>query len=109
MFERRDWRERVVDYAHARRLELTACPVSFDVVLATASSRNEELRLWVRENLRNGVMLRTAQAEHIADGRSVKDTARITGVSMDYVVYTLTRLEEEEAAIADFYIGNGAA
>jgi hypothetical protein len=108
MFERRDWRTQVIDYAHARRLELTACPVSFEVIRATASSRNELLRRWVGENLRRGVMLRTAQAEHILNGQSVQDTARITGVSVDYVLYSLTRLEEEDAAVIEFYTRNGS-
>jgi hypothetical protein len=109
MFERREWRDHVVDYAHARRLELTACPVSFDVVLATASVTNAALVGWVRENLRNAVMLRTAQAELIASGVSLRDTARRTGVSESFVLFTLTRLEEEDREVEAFYAQNGGS
>ena len=105
MFERGDWRNRVVDYAHSRRLELTACPVSFEVVLATASTTNVSLVGWVRENLRNGVMLRTAQAELISMGKSLRETARLTGTSESFVLFTLTRLEEEDREVEAFYNG----
>jgi hypothetical protein len=108
MFERRDWRSRVVDYAHARRLELTACPVSFDVVLATATITNAALVGWVRENLRHGVMLRSAQAELIGMGVSLRETARRTGTTESFVLFTLTRLEEEEREVEAFYSRNGA-
>jgi hypothetical protein len=108
-FERRDWRSNVVDYAYSRRLELSACPVSFELVLASAAITNAALVGWVRENLRNGVMLRTAQAELIAMGVSLRDTARRTGTTETYVLFTLTRLEEEEREIEAFYLGNGAS
>lgn len=108
-FQRRDWRSNVGDYAHSRRLELSACPVSFDVVLATASVSNAALVGWVRENLRSGVMLRTAQAELIAHGVPLRDTARRTGTTESFVLFTLTRLEEEDREVEAFYSQNGAS
>lgn len=108
-FERRDWRSQVVDYAHARRLELTACPVSFEIVLTTANLSNAALAGWVRENLRNAVMLRTAQAELIAMGVSLRETARRTGTTESFVLFTLTRLEDEEREVEAFYARNGAS
>jgi len=105
MFERGDWRNRVVDYAHSRRLEHPAGPVTLVGGPPPATPTNVSLVGWVRENLRNGVMLRTAQAELISMGKSLRETARLTGTSESFVLFTLTRLEEEDREVEAFYNG----
>jgi hypothetical protein len=112
MTTQRDWHSYVRDYAFDRRL--IGCPLSVDEALATADIPNATLIAWCRESLAAGVMLRTSQAEHIAAGRSLAETARITlgftGERGAVAVLTqLTRLEEDEAAITDFYFEDGSA
>jgi hypothetical protein len=104
------WRSHVRDRALDQRL--VACPLSVHEALATAALPNATLIAWCRESLAAGVMLRTSQAEHIAAGRSLAETARITlgftGERGAVAVLTqLTRLEEDEAVITDFYFGDG--
>jgi hypothetical protein len=99
------WRSYVRDRALDQRL--AACPLSVGEALATADVPNTTLIAWCRESLAAGVMLRTSQAEHIAAGRSLANTARITGITAAGVLAELTRLEEDEAVITDFYFGDG--
>jgi hypothetical protein len=96
-----DWRVHVRDYALDQRL--IGCPISADEALATASVPNVALTAWCRESLAAGVMLQTSQAEHIREGRSLEETARITGISVEGVLAELTRLEEEESEVTAFY------
>src|SRR5262245_22485776 len=107
------WRTRFAHASLAQRLAESGCPVSFAVALETANEQRGPLTEWARLSLAEGVMLRTAQAELIAHGSSLEQTARLTlgGKEPDlvFVLYTLTRLEiEERPRVGEFYNGTGS-
>lgn len=98
----RSWRE-LFRHAHlAGDLAMYGCPVSLRHAVDTAYESPSPLQTWVRADLASGEMLRTAQAEHVASGRSLVETAQITldGGSPDArifeVIQILTRREIDE-------------
>lgn len=101
--ERRAWRENVRDTALSYRLEAAGCPIPLQQILAERSMRGGLLMQWVRSSLDAGVTLRSAQAEHIARGDSLVETALATGVEVEGVLYTLCRLEADEVAVSEYH------
>lgn len=99
----RQWRQALLDDSLNRRLAAAGCPCTLEVALATAGSRHGPLKGWVRSSLAAGLMLRTSQAEHVAAGDSLAETARITGTDVTFVIFTLTRFEIEMAESETLY------
>ena len=99
------WRQNILEDGLDRRLAVAGCPCGVEVAIATAQHRYEPLQQWVRASLAAGVMLHTSQAEHVAAGRSLLETARITTGKDDvrFVLHTLTRFEIEMADTDELY------
>lgn len=100
--ERKSWRENVRGTALSHRLTAAGCPLELEQILATKSVRGA-LTGWVQSQIAAGVMLRSAQSEHIANGDSLMETALATGIEVEGVLYTLCRLEEDEMAVSEFH------
>lgn len=108
VIERRNWRSNVRDVTLDRRLAMAGCPCSLSYALTTARQIHGPLSGWVQSSLAAGLMLRTSQAEHIARGASLETTSVLTGISPRQVLYYLTKFEEEEAVIVNFYNPEGS-
>jgi hypothetical protein len=77
----------------AGRLRWAACPISLGEALEYQDVQIRVLTNWVREGLRTGRCMRTAQAEWIGRGGSLRETAHATGVPVEEVVDILTWAE----------------
>lgn len=108
---RGSWRDKVSTIGLEQRLQAAGCPLSLDEILADGGSlRNASLTQWARISLGQGAMLRSAQAERLALGQSLVEIAKGTGISVDLVLYYLTRFEWEFAddpQVSEFYNRNG--
>jgi hypothetical protein len=106
LIARRPWRENVLAVGLGQRLQAAGCPLSLREIRATESVRSISLVQWAKSSLEQGVMLRSAQSELLARGESLTEIARATGISVEQVLYYLTRFEWEftdEAAVINFY------
>ena len=100
----RAWsRQALLDESLNSRLVAAGCPCSVEIALATAHQRRGPLMGWVRQSLAADLMLRTSQAEHVAEGDSLEETARVTGTNVMFVLATLTRFEIEMTEGEELY------
>lgn len=106
LITRRDWRASVLAVGLEQRLKVAGCPLPLTEIRATETTRSVPLIRWARASLGTGVMLRSSQSERLARGESLKEIAKGTGISIDLVLYYLTRFEAEfdvEGTVTDFY------
>lgn len=80
-----------------QRLRWGECPVPRGWALRNTSNPMPELAEWVRAGLAAGRCMRTAQAEHIAQGHTLAHTAYTTGVASGEVLEVLTWAELPES------------
>lgn len=103
VFARGSWRADAVDVGLTRLLAAAGCPITLPRLYANADAPDVALITWVRKSMGDGVMLRTAQAERLSSGLSLRATATRTGITVEQVLYELTRFEVDERAADGFY------
>ena len=74
------WRQQAAHRALSLRLMTVGFPITLAEALDGAAAPNPVLTRWAREGLQTGRIFKTAQAEQLAQGKSLEEIAASTGL-----------------------------